>query len=62
MICWRAMSIDVLIRGGQIVDGAGNTWFYGDVALSGRSHHGAANLSNQPNIVAMSSFPCDIFA
>jgi len=27
--------MDVLIRGGRVVDGAGNPWTYGDVALSG---------------------------
>ncbi len=27
--------IDVLIRGAKVVDGSGNPWFYGDVALSG---------------------------
>src|SRR5690349_24644794 len=28
-------NIDVLIRGARIIDGTGNPWFYGDVAISG---------------------------
>src|SRR5262249_21033902 len=28
-------SVDVLIRGARVVDGTGNPWRYGDVALSG---------------------------
>lgn len=27
--------IDVLVRGARVVDGTGNPWFYGDVAISG---------------------------
>lgn len=27
--------IDILIKGGKIVDGSGNPWFYGDVAIKG---------------------------
>ena len=30
--------IDVLIRGAKVVDGSGNPWFYGDVALCRRAH------------------------
>jgi len=29
--------IDVLIRGAKVIDGSGNTWFYGDVALAGET-------------------------
>ncbi len=28
--------IDVLIRGARVVDGSGNPWRHGDVALAGR--------------------------
>jgi len=28
-------SIDVLIRGAKVVDGTGNPWFYGDIAIRG---------------------------
>src|SRR5579883_3154635 len=27
--------IDILIRGAQVIDGTGNPWFYGDVAIAG---------------------------
>jgi N-acyl-D-amino-acid deacylase len=30
-----SQQIDMLIRNGKVVDGSGNPWFYGDVALSG---------------------------
>jgi dihydroorotase/N-acyl-D-amino-acid deacylase len=29
------MAIDVLVRGARLVDGSGNPWFYGDVAIDG---------------------------
>ena len=29
------MSIDILITGGRIVDGTGNPWCYGDIAIRG---------------------------
>jgi N-acyl-D-aspartate/D-glutamate deacylase len=29
------VAVDVVIRGGRIVDGSGNPWFYGDVAIQG---------------------------
>src|SRR5262245_52954284 len=31
----RTMSIDTLIAGGRLVDGTGNPWWYGDVAIQG---------------------------
>lgn len=30
-----AQDVDILLRGGKIVDGSGNPWYYGDVAIKG---------------------------
>src|ERR1051325_3218293 len=30
-----ASQFDLIIRGGRIIDGTGNPWFYGDVAVKG---------------------------
>ena len=32
-------TVDILIRGTRIVDGTGNSWRYGDVALAGGGHY-----------------------
>ena len=34
-IAFGQASYDVILAGGKIVDGTGNAWFYGDVAISG---------------------------
>src|SRR5687768_2022260 len=36
---------DVLIRGGRILDGTGNPWFYGDVGITGDRVTAVGNLS-----------------
>ena len=48
--------IDVLIRGGKIVDGMGNPWFYGDVAFTGDkivlvAPAGRISLDSAPEVV-----------
>ena len=44
-----AQEYDVLIRGGKIVDGTGNAWFYGDVAIKNGK---IARVGQWPNATA----------
>src|SRR5450759_2756562 len=37
---------DVLVRGGNVVDGTGNTWFVGDVAIKGGRIAAVGRLPN----------------
>ena len=39
-------TFDVLIRGGRIVDGSGNPWFYGDVGIRGGQIAAVGRLAN----------------
>ena len=32
---WAEDGFDLIVRGGRIVDGTGNPWFVGDVAMRG---------------------------
>jgi len=34
-LCALAQPYDVILAGGRVVDGTGNAWFYGDVAIRG---------------------------
>lgn len=37
---------DIIIRNGKIIDGTGNPWFYGDVAIQGEKIIAVGNLQN----------------
>src|SRR5262245_3132193 len=41
-------ALDTLIRGGRVVDGTGNPWFYGDVAIADGRVHEVARLGHIP--------------
>ncbi|MGH7465869.1 MAG: D-aminoacylase, partial [Longimicrobiales bacterium] len=40
-----AQEYDVLIRGGRIVDGTGNPWYYADIAVAGDRIAAVGDLS-----------------
>ena len=42
----QEVPFDVLIRGGRIVDGTGNPWFYGDVGIRGGQIAAVGRLAN----------------
>ncbi|HUH32645.1 MAG TPA: hypothetical protein VLZ28_01755, partial [Daejeonella sp.] len=41
-----AQKADILIKNGRIVDGSGNSWFYGDVAIRKGKITGIGNLEH----------------
>jgi len=43
---FAADSAEILIKHGKIIDGTGNPWFYGDVAIANRKIVGIGNLYN----------------
>jgi N-acyl-D-amino-acid deacylase len=44
MISFAQNRADILIRNGKIIDGSGNPWFYGDVAITGNRIVAIGNL------------------
>ena len=47
---------DIVIHGGRLIDGTGNPWFYGDVAIKGGKIAGIGKIdpgSGQRSISAM---------
>jgi N-acyl-D-amino-acid deacylase len=44
--CIGQTSCDILIRNGRIIDGAGNSWYYGDVAVTGGKIVATGKLAN----------------
>ena len=51
----RPEPFDVLIRGGKIVDGTGNPWFEGDVAIRGDRIAAVGSLGPQVDAPARST-------
>ena len=39
----QSSSCDILIRNGKIIDGTGNNWFYGDIAVKDGKIIGTGN-------------------
>jgi N-acyl-D-amino-acid deacylase len=51
LICtagFAQQSYDIIIRNGKIIDGTGNSWFYGDIAIQGGRIVKTGKLGNAP--------------
>ncbi len=35
--CQGQSNCDILIKNGKIIDGTGNSWYYGDIAVKGEN-------------------------
>ena len=48
-------TFDIVIHGGRIIDGTGNPWFYGDVALKGGKVAGIGKIAPEAGARAISA-------
>ena len=48
-------TFDIVIHGGRIIDGTGNPWFYGDVALKGGKIAGIGKIAPEAGARAISA-------
>ena len=44
------MTLDILIRGGHVLDGAGNPWFEADVGIAGDRIAAVGRLAGEPAV------------
>lgn len=46
--CYAQDTADIVIRHGKIIDGTGNPWYYGDVAVKNGNVYKTGNIANLP--------------